>query len=64
MLYRARIDSVVLLGTQMNTVLQTLELNGNVIDYDGISALAEALTENTSLTTLHIRYHLQILPDV
>lgn len=48
----------------MNTVLQTLELNGNVIDYDGISALAEALTENTSLTTLHIRYHLQILPDV
>jgi hypothetical protein len=32
-----------------------LELNGNVIDYDGVSALAEALTENTSLTTLHIR---------
>ncbi len=40
---------------QINTTLQTLELNGNVIDYDGVSALAEALTENTSLTTLHIR---------
>ena len=40
---------------QINTTLQTLELNSNVIDYDGISALAEAIAENSSLTTLHIR---------
>lgn len=26
-----------------------------MIDYDGITALAEALAENSSLTTLHIR---------
>ena len=42
-------------GAQINTTLQTLELNSNVIDYDGITALAEALAENSSLNTLHIR---------
>ena len=42
-------------SAQINTTLQTLELNSNVIDYDGITALAEALAENSSLTTLHIR---------
>jgi Leucine Rich repeat len=40
---------------QLNTTLTTLELNGNVIDYDGAVALASALTENESLTTLTIR---------
>lgn len=39
----------------MNTTLTSLELNGNVIDYDGATALAEAITENTSLTALHLR---------
>lgn len=40
---------------QVNTTLETLELNGNVIDYDGITALAEALTVNSSLKVLAIR---------
>lgn len=39
----------------MNTTLTTLELNSNVIDYEGAKALAEALTENQSLTTLTLR---------
>lgn len=33
-----------------------LELNGNVIDYEGIGAIAEALTQNTSLKTLGLRW--------
>ena len=49
-------------GAQINTTLQTLELNSNVIDYDGITALAEALAENSSLTTLHIRCATCCLP--
>lgn len=49
-------------GAQINTTLQTLELNSNVIDYDGITALAEALAENSSLTTLHIRCVTCFLP--
>ena len=40
----------------MNTTLEVLELSSNVIDYDGITALAEALAENTSLKALHIRW--------
>ena len=32
-----------------------LDLSSNVIDYDGITAIAEALTDNTSLKSLHIR---------
>ncbi len=32
-----------------------LELSGNVIDYDGITALSEALTENEALRSLHIK---------
>jgi Ran GTPase-activating protein (RanGAP) involved in mRNA processing and transport len=40
---------------QMNTTLSSLELNGNVIDYEGSKALAEAIKENTSLTALHLR---------
>jgi len=39
----------------MNTTLTSLELNSNNIDYDGATALAEAITENTSLSTLHLR---------
>lgn len=39
----------------MNTTLTALELNSNNIDYDGATALAEAITENTSLSTLHLR---------
>ena len=30
---------------QNNTALETLELNGNVIDYDGITALSEVRNE-------------------
>lgn len=37
---------------QVNTTLEVLELNGNVIDYEGVSALAEALTANSSLKSL------------
>lgn len=40
---------------QTNTTLEVLELNGNVIDYEGIGAIAEALTVNTSLKTLGLR---------
>lgn len=40
---------------QMNTTLTSLELNSNNIDYDGALALAEAITENTSLSALHLR---------
>ena len=40
---------------QMNTTLTALELNGNNIDYDGATALAEAITQNTSLAVLHLR---------
>jgi hypothetical protein len=40
---------------QMNTTLTALELNGNNIDYDGATALAEAITQNTSLSVLHLR---------
>ena len=37
---------------QVNTTLEALELNGNVVDYEGVAALAEALAANTSLKTL------------
>lgn len=40
---------------QVNTTLETLELNSNAIDYDGISAIAEALAVNSSLKNLGIR---------
>ena len=40
---------------QANTTLTHLELSGNVIDYDGITALSEALTENEALRSLHIK---------
>lgn len=40
---------------QANTTLTHLELSGNVIDYDGITALSEALTENQALHSLHIK---------
>ena len=40
----------------MNTTLTSLELNSNNIDYDGALALAEAVTENTSLSSLHLRF--------
>ena len=41
---------------QTNTTLEVLELNGNVIDYEGIGAIAEALTQNTTLRTLGLRW--------
>ena len=41
---------------QLNTTLTTLELNSNVIDYAGISEVASALVDNTSLTSLYVRY--------
>ena len=40
---------------QLNTTLVSLELNSNSIDYDGAKALAEAIQENNSLTSLYIR---------
>ncbi len=40
---------------QVNTTLTHLELSGNVIDYDGITALSEALTDNQALYSLHIK---------
>jgi len=40
---------------QVNTTLTHLELSGNVIDYDGITALSEALTDNQALHSLHIK---------
>jgi len=40
---------------QLNTTLVSLELNSNSIDYDGATALAEAISENTSLTSLYLR---------
>lgn len=48
---------------QTNTTLEVLELNGNVIDYEGIGAIAEALTQNTSLKTLGLRCALLSLPS-
>lgn len=42
-------------SAQANTTLTHLELSGNVIDYDGITALSEALTENQALHSLHIK---------
>ena len=41
---------------QTNTTLQTLDLSGNVIDYDGAVAIADALAENDGLVSLSIRY--------
>ena len=40
---------------QMNTTLRSLELNGNGIEYDGMTALAEALMGNDALRGLHMR---------
>ena len=40
---------------QLNTTLVSLELNSNSIDYDGATSLAEAISENTSLTALYLR---------
>ena len=40
---------------QMNTTLRNLELNGNGIEYDGMTALAEALMVNDALRGLHMR---------
>ena len=40
---------------QMNTTLRNLELNGNGIEYDGMTALAEALMGNDALRGLHMR---------
>ena len=39
----------------MNTTLTALELSSNSIDYDGCKALAEAVAENSSISTLAIR---------
>ena len=39
----------------MNTTLRNLELNGNGIEYDGMTALAEALMVNDALRGLHMR---------
>jgi hypothetical protein len=44
--------------SQTNTTLEVLELNGNVIDYEGVGALAEALAQNTTLKTLGLRWAL------
>lgn len=41
--------------SQMNTTLRNLELNGNGIEYDGMTALAEALMVNDALRGLHMR---------
>ena len=35
--------------------LESLDLSSNVIDYDGITAIASALAENTSLRALYVR---------
>ncbi len=40
---------------QLNTTLVSLELNSNSIDYDGATAIAEAISENNSLTSLFLR---------
>lgn len=40
---------------QVNTTLTHLELSSNTIDYDGITALSEALVENQALRTLQIK---------
>ncbi len=42
-------------AAQLNTTLVSLELNSNSIDYDGATALAEAIAETTSLTALYLR---------
>ena len=41
---------------QVNTTLERLELNSNAIDESGVTALAEALVENNTLTALALRY--------
>lgn len=41
---------------ERNTTLETLELNSNAIDLKGITALAKALANNTSLKVLGLRY--------
>jgi hypothetical protein len=43
------------LPPQVNTVLEVLDLSGNVVDYEGVSALAEALAANTTLRTISLR---------
>lgn len=43
-------------GVQVNTTLERLELNSNAIDESGVTALAEALVENKTLTALALRY--------
>ena len=48
---------------QLNTTLVSLELNSNSIDYDGATALAEAISENNSLTSLYLRCR-PLLPHV
>ena len=40
---------------ERNTTLETLELNSNAIDLKGITALAKALANNTSLKILGLR---------
>ncbi len=40
---------------QVNTTLERLELNSNAIDESGVTALAEALVENKTLTALALR---------
>ena len=43
-------------NVQVNTTLDRLELNSNAIDESGVTALAEALVENKTLTALALRY--------
>ena len=43
------------LHAQLNTTLVSLELNSNSIDYNGATALAAAISENNSLTSLYLR---------
>ena len=49
------LDSLADVDVQLNTTLVSLELNSNSIDYDGATALAEAISENNSLTSLYLR---------
>ncbi len=51
----AAVTTLACCGMQVNTTLTHLELSGNVIDYDGITALSEALTDNQALHSLHIK---------
>ena len=55
MLMSLHCSHLLCLGLQVNTTLTHLELSGNVIDYDGITALSEALTDNQALHSLHIK---------